>query len=90
MLFELADILTTFAGTCLRSAFGKNANGHPDPDNPANHWEIFTASVVAGAVVAAAGSLVAWSLSASLAVVCGTAAIVFGLGLVAACLAAFR
>lgn len=38
MLAELDGFLVDFIGVCLRGAFGRNAKGQPDPNNPTNRY----------------------------------------------------
>ncbi|WP_148080204.1 hypothetical protein [Roseimaritima ulvae] len=89
MLAELAGFLTDFLGACLRGAFGRNAKGQPDPDNPVNRRAIFTASVVVFSILALLGSLMAMIFAGSFIAAWVTATIIFGLGLFASFRAVF-
>lgn len=89
MFAELAGFLTDFLGVCLRGAFGRNAEGHSDPDNPTNRWAMFTASIVIFAILALVASLAVMMFAGSFTAVWGTAAVIFCLGLIASILAVF-
>jgi len=89
MLADLAGFLTDFVGLCLRGAFGRNADGAPDPDQPTNRWAIFFYSLVLFAVLSGVGALAALFLANSFTAVWVTAGIIFGIGLLASIRAAF-
>ncbi|GAA5511107.1 hypothetical protein Rcae01_06620 [Novipirellula caenicola] len=89
MLAELAGFLVDFIGVCLRGAFGRNAKGQPDPDNPTNRWAIFAASVVLAAILALIGSFLAMIFANSFTAVLATAGVILCLGLFASFRAVF-
>ncbi|WP_144057429.1 hypothetical protein [Novipirellula maiorica] len=89
MLADIASFVTDAMGVGLRAAFGRDSNGKPNPDNPANLRFIFCISIVISGIVACVGSLIALVATGTFTAVWLTFAILLVIGLLASFRAVF-